>query len=107
VVSLKPDPLNYFHHHFSKYPAVVFRPEHDVRDFVDSLNADPGGSPADAISNNSERYVVLPLPGDWIIYADLKQELAAMSGPTDIIDFARKHYPFNVFESNPGFTISD
>ncbi|MFL9899115.1 hypothetical protein PQR71_13280 [Paraburkholderia fungorum] len=104
---LRPEPDDYFYRHFGKFPALVFLPEHSDRDFVASLNADPGGSLADAFDANSERYVVFPLSGEWAIYADRKQELAAMAGPPEVLEFTRSHYPFAVFEKNPGFTIDD
>jgi hypothetical protein len=104
---LRPAPDDYFYRHFGKFPALVFLPEHSDRDFVASLNADPGGSLADAFDANSERYAVFPLSGEWMIYADRKQELAAMAGPPDVLEFARSHYPFSVFEENPGFAIED
>ncbi|MFM0553244.1 hypothetical protein P0D69_20035 [Paraburkholderia sediminicola] len=104
---LRPAPETYFYHHFAKYPAFIFRPEHSDQDFVASLNADPGGSLADAFDANSEEYVVFPLSGEWAIYADRKQELAAMAGPRDVLEFARRRYPFAVFEKNPGFAIRE
>jgi hypothetical protein len=104
---LRPAPDDYFYRHFGKFPALVFLPEHSDRDFVASLNADPGGSLADAFDANSERYAVFPLSGEWMIYADRKQELAAMAGPPDVLEFTRSHYPFSVFEENPGFAIED
>jgi len=62
---------------------------------------------ADAFDANSEQYVVFPLSGEWVIYADRKQELAAMAGPGDVLEFTRLRYPFVVFEENPGFAIRD
>lgn len=104
---LRPAPEEYFYHHFAKYPVLIFSGEHSDQDFVASLNADPGGSLADAFDANSERYAVFPLSGKWAIYADRKQEFAAMAGAPDILEFTRQHYPFAVFEENPGFVIED
>ncbi|ACD19409.1 hypothetical protein [Paraburkholderia phytofirmans] len=104
---LRPDPEAYFFHHFSKFSALIFRPDHSDEDFVVSLNSDPGGSLADAFDANSERYIVFPLSGEWAIYADRDQELAAMAGPPEVLEFARQHYPFEVHKTNPGFVISD
>lgn len=104
---LRPAPEAYFYRHFSKYPALIFQPEHSDQDFVASLNADPGGSLADAFDANSERYIVFPLHGEWAIYADRKFEVAAMAGPSEVLDFARKNYPFAVFEENAEFVVKD
>lgn len=104
---LRPDPETYFYHHFARYPAFIFGPDHSDKDFVVSLNSDPGGSLADAFDANSERYIVFPLSGEWAIYADRHQELSAMAGPRDVLEFARQHYPFEVQEKNPGFAIGD
>ncbi|WP_176060908.1 hypothetical protein [Paraburkholderia sp. BCC1876] len=104
---LRPAPEEYFYHHFAKYSALIFLPEHSDQDFVASLNADPGGSLADAFDANSERYAIFPLSGKWAIYADRQQELAAMAGPRDVLAFTRLHYPFAVLEESPGFAIVD
>jgi hypothetical protein len=91
---LKPDPFSYFHFHFDKYPGFVHRAEHTDDDFFESWQKDPGDSPADCLWANSERYAVLPVPGDWFVYADRKWEIGVLSGPPDIISFARNFYPF-------------
>lgn len=107
VLVLRPDPVTYFHRLFGKYPAIILRPEHCETDFLASLHADPGGNLVDAIATNSERYAVFPIGGEWIIYADRFQEVAVMSAKPDVLTFTREHYPFNVFESNPGFSLID
>lgn len=91
---LKPDPFSYFHFHFGKYPGFVHRAEHSDDGFFESWQKDPGDSPADCLWANSERYAVLPIPGDWFVYADRKWEMGVLSGPPDIISFACSFYPF-------------
>jgi hypothetical protein len=69
---LKPDPFSYFHFHFRKYPGFVHHAESTDDDFFESWQKDPGDSPADCLWANSERYAVLPIPGEWFMYADRK-----------------------------------
>lgn len=76
---LKPDPFSYFNFHFGKYSGFVHRAEHSDDDFFESWQKDPGGSPADCLWANSERYAVLPIPGDWFVYADRKWEMGVLS----------------------------
>ncbi|MGA3247313.1 MAG: hypothetical protein ABSD12_03925 [Paraburkholderia sp.] len=101
---LRPDPFSYFHFHFGKYPGFIHRAEHTDDDFFESWQRDPGGSPADCLWADSERYAVLPIPGDWFVYADRKWEMGVLSGPPDIISFARNFYPF-FLDPGEGFKI--
>ncbi|MEZ0604237.1 hypothetical protein ACAX43_19050 [Paraburkholderia sp. IW21] len=101
---LKPDPFSYFHFHFHKYPGFVHRAEHSDDDFFESWQKDPGDSPADCLWANSERYAVLPIPGEWFVYADRKWEMGVLSGPPDIVAFARSFYPF-FFDPGEEFII--
>ncbi|RAS28847.1 hypothetical protein [Paraburkholderia bryophila] len=91
---LKPDPFDYFHFHFGKYPGFVHGIEHTDDEFFEALMMDPGGSPADCLWANSERYAVLPIPGQWFIYADRQRDMGVLSGPSEIMEFARSFYPF-------------
>src|SRR6201996_5219296 len=70
VIVINPDPFSYFNVHFGKYPGFIVETQHTGDDFVEILMMDPGGSPADAIGFYSEQYAVLPISGDWFIYAD-------------------------------------
>jgi hypothetical protein len=103
---LKPDPFGYFHFYFGKYPGFVHRAEHTDDDFFESWQKDPGDSPADCLWANSERYAVLPIPGDWFVYADRKWEMGVLSGSPEILSFARNFYPFFV-DPGEGFKIVD
>ncbi|MDI7046862.1 hypothetical protein QMN58_25470 [Escherichia coli] len=49
---LKPDPLNYFHYHFGKYPGFVHGGEDTDEEFFHFMMQDPGNSPADALGVN-------------------------------------------------------
>jgi hypothetical protein len=101
---LRPDPFSYFHFHFGKYPGFIHRAEHTYVYFFVCWQWDPGGSPADCLWADSERYAVLPIPGDWFVYADRKWEMGVLSGPPDIISFARNFYPF-FLDPGEGFKI--
>ena len=80
---LEPDPFNYFHFHFGKLPGFVHRAKHTDDDFLESWQKDPRVSPADCLWANSERYAVLPIPGDWFAYADRKWEMGVLCGPCE------------------------
>lgn len=96
VIVLEPDPFSYFHFHFGKYPGFIARSEHTDEQFFQILLTDPGGSPADAIAHNSERYVVLPLPGEWFAYGDRAREggIGVLSGPPAVRACARDSFGF-------------
>lgn len=101
---LKPDPFNYFNFHFGKFPGFTHRAENTADEFFDILLEDPGDSPADALGFNSEHYVGLPLPGDWIAFGDRSWGTGVFHGPPDIMEFAREFYPFFI-EPPSGFRV--
>lgn len=106
VLAVSPDPFTYFHHHFGKYPAFVLGPEHDEDDYYAFLHADPGGSPADALVYNAQRYAVLPTQGDWFIYGNWTRETGALIGSPEVMEFASQHYLF-FQERDDDFRIVD
>lgn len=101
---LKPDPFSYFNFHFHKYPGFMHRAEQSDDDFFESWQQDPGDSPADCLWANSERYAVLPTPGTWFMYADRKREMGVLTGPPNILAFARSFYPF-FLKPGEGFSV--
>jgi hypothetical protein len=102
---LKPDPFDYFNFHFGKYPGFVHRAENTDDEFFEFLLEDPGGSPADALGVNSEHYVVLPMPGDWIAFGDRSWGTGALFGPPDVMECAKNFYPFFINPPN-GFRVA-
>lgn len=94
MLVMKPDPFNYFHFHFGKYPGFIQQASHTDDDFFEFLLKDPGDSPADALGVNSEHYVVMPLPGDWIVFGDRSWGRGVLYGPPDIMECARHFYPY-------------
>ncbi|MFM0735859.1 hypothetical protein PQQ51_01275 [Paraburkholderia xenovorans] len=105
VIVLHPDPFNYFHFHFGKYSGFIVTAGHDDDAFFEILMKDPGGSPADAIGFYSEQYVVLPIIGEWFMYADRDWDggTGVLSGPADVMAFARESFAFyeNPDQGNP------
>jgi hypothetical protein len=65
---LKPDPVWYFHKHFSKYPIVAIRSGETTEEYLASLHQDPGGSPADAVGTNCYEWVILPTSHQWFVH---------------------------------------
>lgn len=96
LIVLNPDPFDYFHFHFGKYPGFIVEAHHDDNDFFEILMMDPGDSPADAIGFYSEQYVVLPISGEWFMYADRAWDggKGVLSGPMDVMAFARQSFAF-------------
>jgi hypothetical protein len=94
TVILKPDPFKYFHHHFGKYPGFVHGRDNTYVEFFDLMMQDPGDSPADALGVNYDHYVILPIEGDWIAFGDHPWDTGVLYGPPDIMDCARKFYPY-------------
>ncbi|CAE6701406.1 hypothetical protein [Paraburkholderia haematera] len=101
VIVLNPDPFDYFHFHFGKYPGFIVQTCHNDDAFFEILMMDPGNSAADAIGFYSEQYVVLPIVGDWFMYADRGWDwgTGVLSGPADLMTFARESF---AFYENPG-----
>lgn len=91
---IKPDPFSYFNFHFGKYPGFIHRAVNTDDDFFQFLLKDPGGSLADSLGSNSEQYVILPLPGDWIFFGDRSWGTGVFYGSKDVMECARDFYPF-------------
>jgi hypothetical protein len=68
-IVLEPDPVHYFHRHFGKYPVLEITRDHSAKDYLAFLNADPGGSPADAVGTNWWACVIVPLSSKWFVHA--------------------------------------
>jgi hypothetical protein len=94
TVILKPDPFKYFHHHFGKYPGFLHGRDNTYVEFFDLMMKDPGDSPADALGVNYDHYVIMPIAGDWIAFGDHPWDTGVFYGPPDIMDCARKFYPY-------------
>jgi hypothetical protein len=75
-VVLRPDPDNYYHAEFGKFPLVRFSNADPAQGYLDELHQDPGDSPADAIAYNSEVVLVFPASARWAIYGDRNLEIA-------------------------------
>ncbi|WP_281349632.1 DUF6531 domain-containing protein [Paraburkholderia bonniea] len=102
VIVLNPDPFNYFHFHFGKHPGFIIEANRSDNDFFEILMKDPGDSPADVIGFYSEQYVVLPLSGEWFMYADRGWDWGTgvlITGPPDVMNVARQAF---AFYENPG-----
>jgi len=68
-VVLDPDPVHYFYRLFNRYPAIEIAHGDSARDYLQLLNADPGGSPADAVGTNWWTCVIVPTSGKWFVHA--------------------------------------
>ncbi|HKO55125.1 MAG TPA: hypothetical protein VJ276_04560 [Thermoanaerobaculia bacterium] len=76
---LKPDPTDYFFHHFKKCPILRFSLEESDRDYFGRINADPGSSPADAVAVNSDVVLAYAESLRWAVYGSRHWEIAAMA----------------------------
>ncbi|MFM0645856.1 hypothetical protein PQR14_16145 [Paraburkholderia bryophila] len=94
TVILKPDPFNYFHHHFGKYPGFIHGSENTDDEYFSFLMKNPGDNIADALGVNHEHYVIMPLVGNWIAFGDRSWDTGVFYGPPDIMECAKDFYPF-------------
>jgi hypothetical protein len=106
-VGLRPDPVGYFFNHFSKFPAIIFQPTDKEADYCAMLQADPGGSPADALAFNTWAYVILPRSRQWITYGDDSKEIAAFLGTAEANEFARTTLARDIVRPEANFKIVD
>jgi hypothetical protein len=67
-VILRPDPILYFYRHFRKYPALEIELHDTAASYLDALNEDPGGSPADAVGTNWWTCVIVPPTRKWFVH---------------------------------------
>jgi hypothetical protein len=67
-VLLRPDPIQYFHRHFHKYPAFEITLDDTAKTYLAVLNEDPGGSPADAVGTNWSTCVIAPPSRKWFVH---------------------------------------
>jgi hypothetical protein len=58
LVVTDPDPYSYFWENFNWLPVIRIDYQLEFKEYIRLLNADPGGSPADAIIHNSNQVVV-------------------------------------------------
>jgi hypothetical protein len=68
-VVLDPDPVHYFYRLFKKYPAFEVALGDSPQSYIQFLNQDPGGSPADAVGTNCWAWVVAPPAIGWFVHA--------------------------------------
>ncbi|PEH80799.1 hypothetical protein [Burkholderia gladioli] len=94
TIILDPDPFNYFHENFKKFPGFVHNSHNTENDFFEILNRDPGGNPADSLADNGQQYVVMPEQGEWIIFGDRSWDTGVLSGQPDIMKAAQSNYRF-------------
>lgn len=76
LIVLDPDPETYFLEHFNTYHLALLSKDDKVEDYMDLLNQDPGGSPADAIIHSSNILLFYSVTTHWAIYADRNWEIA-------------------------------
>jgi hypothetical protein len=65
---LRPDPVQYFHRHFHRYPAFEITRADTSQMNLAALSEDPGGSPADALGTNWSTSVIFPPSRKWFAH---------------------------------------
>lgn len=76
VSVIDPDPEKYFFNHFIHYGTIECAVGDTDESYISALNADPGGSPADALIHNSNVIAVGSPSADWIIFGDRAADVA-------------------------------
>jgi len=93
---LKPDPVWYFHKHFSKYPIVAIRQGDTPEAYLSSLHEDPGESPADAVGINCYEWVILPESHRWFVHC--MRDAADIGGhlwiPKSLLESIQEQFPW-------------
>jgi len=65
---LRPDPVESFHRHFHKYPALEITRDDTEKTYLAALNEDPGGSPGDAVGTTWWTCVIAPPSRKWFVH---------------------------------------
>ena len=68
-VVLEPHPVDSFYRVYKKYPVLELTPGDSTEAYLGALNEDPGGNPADALSDLWLTYVVVPPSNKWFMHA--------------------------------------
>lgn len=76
IVTLNPDPKDYYHSNFGFYGAVEFTVNDTSDDYLDALGNYPKESPADALMHNSDILVCFSPNSNWCLYADRNTDIA-------------------------------
>jgi hypothetical protein len=79
VGALEPAPREYFFEHFGKFPWLRLTPSASSREVLESLQQDPGESPADALGSRPEVLVIYGAELRWLILVDRIVDLAMVS----------------------------
>lgn len=93
VLVMEPDPERYFYHHFSCYPAILGNDFSSQQEYLAAISADPGGSLADSITDNSGVVVAGDGTGRWAAYFNRDFEL----GVFVLHDMELPPYPYDTF----------
>lgn len=80
---LDPNPETYFYHHFRKFSVVKVGVDMSYNDFVNIMDSDPGGSPADALNVNSNELAIFSNANNWVVLGSREWEIAIV-GFTDV-----------------------
>lgn len=93
VLVTTPDPEKYFHHQFNCYPAILGNELRGPSEYLAAIAADPGRSPADAISFNSITVLAGDSSGQWAGYFNRDFELGlVVTHSTEL-----PPYPYDTF----------
>lgn len=81
---IEPDPFDYYLRHFGTIPWFRFHEEDSSAEYLKSLHADPGGSPADSAATSMEVAVIYLDDLRLAMYADqyLEVTLVGMMDPS-------------------------
>jgi hypothetical protein len=100
-IVLDPAPVHYFHRHFNKYPALEIAQGDSAGNYLALLNADPGGSPADAVGVNWWAAVIVPPSIKWFVHAlrDSGSNGGHLWVPPEWVEEVAKVYPYARLEA--------
>jgi hypothetical protein len=70
VMTLDPDPIGYFFHHFGTFGAAYIDPMSSIQEYWDIVTQDPGCSPADSIESRGDVVILCGPRGKWGVWND-------------------------------------
>lgn len=76
LTAIDPDAKLYFGAHFDFFGTIEFFNSDTEDDYIAALNYDPGDSPADALTHNSNILMVFSPTEKWAIYGDRDADIA-------------------------------
>ncbi|GEM_PF-3259273 len=102
----EPNPFSYFFKSFNRLPVISISRDLSFKEYIAALNADPGGSPADALIFNSSILYIVSEDLDIIYFFDRKNEIGiGYFSERSTYEYARSIHKFGVIDTSDQETM--